>query len=128
MYWFCAVEVKLLPTTQNTIALTWSGAGSVSLNDFDIEISWQKNSSDLCQHEDTKSTIIDIDDLVSNVTIDGLEEYSNYVITVHIGSLISNSTTAMTKESGMLILIVRAHLWLLNVTIIFPSSSICCSS
>ena len=103
---FCTVQVKLLSTTPNTIGLTWSEAGSVSLNDFDIEISWKSSSADLCQYEDTYSTMI-ISGLMPNATIDGLEEYSSYNITVTIGSSISNSTIAMTKESGTLNLIVK---------------------
>ena len=95
----CAVEVRLLSTTPNTIDLTWSEAGSMALNDFDIEISWQRSSSDLCQYDDANSSIIS--GLMTNTTIDGLEEYSSYIITVSIGSTISNFTVAVTKESGM---------------------------
>ena len=90
--------MRLLSTTPNTIDLTWSEAGSMAFNDFYIEISWQRSSSDLCQYEDANSTIIS--GLMSNATIYGLEEYSRYIITVSIGSTISNSTVAVTKESG----------------------------
>ena len=94
--------MRLLSTTPNTIDLTWSEAGSMALNDFDIEISWQRSSSDLCQYEDVNSTIIS--GLMPGATIYGLEEYSHYIITVSIGSSISNSTITMTKESGTLII------------------------
>ena len=97
--------MKLLSTTSNAIGLTWSEAGSISLNHFDIEIYWQRGFYDPCQYEDENSTIIS--GLLPNVTIYGLEEYSNYNITVTIGSSISDSTIAMTKESGMLNLIVQ---------------------
>ena len=102
---FFSVQVTLLSTASNTIDLTWSEAGSVSLSNFDIAISWRRRSSVLCQYEDANSTMISSS--MPNATIDGLEEYSSYSITVTIGSSISNSTIAMTKESGMLILIVR---------------------
>ena len=92
--------MKSLSTTSNAISLTWSEAGSVSLSGFEIEISWQRRFYDLCQYEDANSAIIN--GLMSNVTIYELEEYSNYSITVTIGSLINNSTIAVTKESGML--------------------------
>ena len=93
------VQVMSLSTTPNTVDLTWSEAGSMALNDFDINISWQRSSSDLCQYEDANSTIIS--GLMSNATMYGLEEYSSYIITVTIGSRISNSTVVVTKESGM---------------------------
>ena len=88
--------MRLLSTTPNTIDLTWSEAGSMA---FDIDISWQRSSSDLCQYDDANSTIIS--GLMPSATIYGLEEYSSYIITVSIGSSISNSTVVVTKESGM---------------------------
>ena len=91
--------MRLISTTPNTIDLTWSEAGSMALNDFDIKISWQRSSSDFCQYEDANSTIIS--GLMPSATIYGLEEYSSYSITVNIGSTISNSTVVVTKESGM---------------------------
>ena len=91
--------MRLLSTTPNTIDLTWSEAGSMALNDFDIKISWKRSSSDLCQYDDANSTIISV--LIPNATIYGLDEYSSYSITVSIGSSISNSTVVVTKESGM---------------------------
>ena len=91
--------MRPLSATPNTIDLTWSEAGSMTLNDFDIEISWQRSSSDLCQYDDANSTIIS--GLVPSTTIYGLEEYSSYIIIVSTGSSISNSTVVVTKESGM---------------------------
>ena len=98
MYCYCTVEVMVLSTTPTTIDLTWSGAGAISLmNDFDIKISWERSSSDLCQYYDANVTIIS--SIMPHATIDGLEEYSNYTITVSIGNSISDSIIAETKES-----------------------------
>ena len=99
LYMCIAVKVMVLSTTSTTIDVTWSGAGAISLmNDFDIKISWERSSSDLCQYYDANVTIIS--GLMSHATIDGLEEYSNYTITVSIGNSFSDSIIAETKESG----------------------------
>ena len=99
VYCYCTVEVMVLSTTPTTIDVTWSEAGSISLMiDFDIEISWERSSSDLCQYQDVNSTIIS--GQLSSATIHGLEEYSVYNITVSIGSSINNFTITETKESG----------------------------
>ena len=100
---FCTVQVKLLSTTPNAISLTWSEAGSAPLNDLDIKICWQRSSSNFCHYEESDMNSTMISGLMLNATIHGLEEYSSYNITVTIRSSISNSTTAMTKESGMFI-------------------------
>ena len=62
----------VLSTTPTTIDVTWSDAGSISLMiDFDIEISWERSSSDLCQYQDANFIIIS--GQLSSATINGLE-------------------------------------------------------
>ena len=97
--------VSVLSTTPNSITLTWPEADIDGYSNTIIR--WKR--SNLCSVETAINNIMSITTTISNITIPELEEYSSYNITVSIGnSLISDSVTAMTNETGKSMLIVHA--------------------
>ena len=96
-----APEVTVNSTTATTISLSWTSAGSVVDS---YEVVWKRDTSTSggCSDEDEGSTTIT--DGSTSYTITGLEEDSNYTITVNAtnaaGSAVSDPVTGMTGEAG----------------------------
>ena len=86
-------------TTPMTIPLTWTSAGS-EVDSY--EVTWERDTSGECPDVDEGST--NITDGSTSYTISGLQEGSNYTITVTAtntaGSAVSVPFTAMTGEAG----------------------------
>ena len=86
-------------TTPTTIPLTWTSAGS-EVDSY--EVTWERDTSGECPDVDEGSNIIT--DGSTSYTISGLQEGSNYTITVTAtntaGSAVSVPVTAMTEEAG----------------------------
>ena len=84
-------------TTATNISLSWTSAGSVVDS---YEVVWERDTSGECPDEDEGSVTI----TGGSYTITGLEEDSNYTITVNAtnaaGSAASEPVTAMTGEAG----------------------------
>ena len=82
-----------------TISISWTIAGSVVDS---YEVMWQRDTTGECPNEDEGSATIT--DGSTSYTITGLEEYSNYAITVTasngVGIMKSNPVTGMTNEAG----------------------------
>ena len=88
------------PPEAFTAALSWTSAGSVVDS---YEVMWQRDTSGECPDEDEGSTTIT--DGSTSYDIMGLEENSNYSITVAASnaagsSAVSNTVTEMTLEAG----------------------------
>jgi len=94
-----APEVTVGSTTATTISLSWTSAGSVVDS---YEVMWERDTSEECPDEDEGSTTITGGS--TSYTITGLEEDSNYTITVNatnaVGSAVSDTITEMTGEGG----------------------------
>jgi len=94
-----APVVTVGSTTATTISLSWTSAGSV-VNSY--EVMWERDTSGECPDEDEGSATI-IGGSIS-YTITGLEEDSNYTITVNAtsaaGSTVSEPVTGMIGEAG----------------------------
>ena len=102
---YCTLTVPGMPTavvsstTATTISLSWSvPSGSVD----SYEVMWERDTSGECPDEDEGSATI-TDGFIS-YTITGLEEDSNYTITVNAtnaaGSAVSDPVTGITGEAG----------------------------
>ena len=82
-----------------TISITWTGTGSVVDS---YEVMWERDTSGECPTVD--EDIATITDGSTSYNISGLEENSNYTITVTVtnaaGSAVSVPVTAMTGEAG----------------------------
>ena len=87
--------------TATTISLSWADTLSVVKS---YEVMWERDTSGDCPNVDANSTTLTGDS--ANYTIAGLEEDSNYTITVTVtaanvvGSAVSNPVTGMTVEAG----------------------------
>ena len=102
--YFCALTVQapalsVQSATATTISLSWTSAGSM----VDIyEVMWQRDTSGDCPDQDVGSTTLT--DSSTSYIITGLEQSSNYTITVIATNAnvmeISNSVTGFTQESG----------------------------
>ena len=94
-----APEVTVNSTTATTISLSWTSAGSVVDS---YEVTWERDTSGECPDEDEGSTTITDGSTSYNIT--GLEEDSNYTITVNAtnaaGSAVSDTITGSTGEGG----------------------------
>ena len=81
------------------ISLSWTSAGSMVDS---YEVMWQRDTSGVCPYEDEGSTTLT--DGSTTYTITGLEESSNYTITLIATNAIkianSNNVTGFTQESG----------------------------
>ena len=86
-------------TAATTISLSWTSAGSVVDS---YKVMWERDTSGECPDEDVSSATIT--DGSTSYTITGLEEDSNYTITVNAtnaaGSPVSEPVTGMTEEAG----------------------------
>ena len=109
-------------TTNTSISLSWTSAGSV----VDYEVMWQRDTSGECSDEDEGNTTITDGPTSYNVT--GLEEDSNYTVTVlainSIGNANSNTVTGMTVEAGKKI-DTKQYNYIMYITILY--SRYCCS-
>ena len=89
-------------TTATTISLSWTSAGSVVDS---YEVMWQRDTSGVCPDENVGSTTLT--DGSTSYTITGLEESSNYIITVIAMNAndmaTSNNVTGFTQESGLIL-------------------------
>ena len=113
-------------TTATTISLSWTSAGSVVDS---YKVMWQRDTSGDCLDEDEGSTTLT--DVSTSYTITGLEESSNYTITVIATNanemVTSNNVTGFTQESGKIIsvslldcVIINRDLYLYSsITILF---------
>ena len=92
-------------TTATSISLSWT-ASSGSIDSY--EITWRKSSSEQCTDDERGNTTIT--DGSTSYTITGLEEYSNYSITVTatnaLGSVVGHSISGMTGEAGEGLIVV----------------------
>ena len=112
IYFFAlTVEAPVLSvqsTTATTISLSWTSAGSMVDS---YEVKWQRNTSGDCSDQDVGSTTLT--DGSTSYIITGLEESSNYtitVITVNTNEMeVSNSVTGFTQESGAIISLLHLH-------------------
>ena len=92
-------EVTLGSSTPTTIPLTWTSAGS-KVDSY--EVTWERDTSGECPDVDEDSATISGSS--TSYTISGLQEDSNYTITVTAtntaGSAVSVPVTAVTGEAG----------------------------
>ena len=88
-------------TTATTISLSWTSAGSMVDS---YEVIWQRDTSGDCPDEDVGSTTLT--DGSTSYSITGLEESSNYTITVIAinanDMATSNNVTGFTRQSGII--------------------------
>ena len=86
-------------TTPTTIPLTWTSAGS-QVDSY--EVTWERDTSGECTDVDENSATISGSS--TSHTISGLQEDSNYTITVTAtntaGSAVNVPVTAVTGEAG----------------------------
>ena len=87
-------------TTATSISLSWSVADSVVTSSV---VSWRRDTSGECPDEDEGSDTIA--DYSTGHIITGLEEDSDYTITVTVSNAagssdVSNTVTVMTEEAG----------------------------
>ena len=91
--------VNVDSTTPTTIPLTWTSAGS-QVDSY--EVTWERDTSGECTDVDEDSATISGSS--TSHTISGLEEDSNYTITVTAtntaGSAVSDPVTSVTGEAG----------------------------
>ena len=105
-----------------TISLSWTSADSVVDS---YEVMWERDTSVECPDEDEGSATIT--DGSTSYTITGLEEGSNYIITVTAtnaaGSAVSDPVTGMTREAGKKLTdgIVVDMTWFLSSSSVCPS-------
>ena len=94
-----APVVNVDSTTPTTISLTWTSAGS-QVDSY--EVPWERDTSGECT--DVGEDSATISGSSTSHTISGLEEDSNYTITVTAsntaGSAVSVPVNAMTGEAG----------------------------
>ena len=102
LIYFHAVLVPVLSvssTTVTSISLSWTSTGSV----VDYEVMWQRDTSGECPDMGGGSTTIT--DSSTSYDIMGLEEDSNYTITVTAtdtadSSAVSDAVSAITMDAG----------------------------
>ena len=96
-----SIAVIVTSVTPTTIPLTWTSAGSV-VNSYEIE--WRYYDGECSNVRRGSATVAG---MMANYTIEGLEEYITYAITVtatnDAGSRVSEVATARTSESSELI-------------------------
>ena len=85
--------------TSTAIPVTWTSAGSV-VDGYVVEWTYEGDCAGV------SGGSASVGGNVTNFTIEGLEEFSPYSISVNasngISSVVSNATTGMTIEAGML--------------------------
>ena len=94
------LSVIVSSTTATTISLSWSVPSGSVVDSY--EVMWERDTSGECPDEYEGSATIT--DGSTSYTITGLEEDSNYTITVTAtnpaGSAASDPVTGMTGEAG----------------------------
>ena len=86
----------VLSKTSNTVTLTWSKTDSI---ECEVEISWNRTISSQCPFKEENNAIISA--CKESTTIDGLDEYTTYLIQVSVrNDAVSDAITVTTKESG----------------------------
>ena len=104
--------------TSTTIPVTWTSAGSV-VDGYVVEWTYEGDCAGV------SGGSASVGGNVTNFTIEGLEEFSPYSISVNasngISSAVSNATTGMTTATGMLIFLNEE-----NDLFIASYSSQCC--
>ena len=95
-------------TTATSITLSWTSAGS-AVDSY--KVMWQRDTSRDCPDVDEGNTILTGGSTSYNIT--GLEEYSNYTITVmamkSIDMATSNNITELTLEAGKSMFVRGLH-------------------
>ena len=98
------VETPILlveSTSATTVSLSWTSAGSVVDS---YEVMWQRDTSGDCPDENEGNTTLTDGSTSYNIT--GLEEDSNYTVTVMAmnsnDTATSNNITELTLEAGKL--------------------------
>ena len=93
-----SITVQSSSVTPTTIPLSWTSAGSVVDS---YEVMWTAGPGD-CPGVSGGSTTVDGD--TTSHTIEGLEEYTTYTITVTatnaVGSAVSDQATQRTSEAS----------------------------
>ena len=96
------ITVTMTSVTSTTIPLTWTSAGSV-VNSYSYKVEWTYDGE--CSNVMGGRTTVAGD--MTIYTIEGLEEYITYSITVtatnNAGSAVSEVATGMTSEAGEMI-------------------------
>ena len=94
-----APVVTVISTTSTNIELTWTIPGP-EVDRYDV--SWDRDTSGVCPNTDSNSASVSGGS--ASYTITGVQEDSNYIITVTAtntaGSAVSVPVTAMTGEAG----------------------------
>ena len=95
-----SITVVMTSVTSTTIFLSWTSAGSV-VNSYEVEWRYDGGCSDVRGGSAT------VTGGMTKYTIEGLEEYITYSITVtatnDIGSAVSEVVTVRTSEAGEMI-------------------------
>ena len=111
-----SITVVLTSVTPNTIPLTWTSAGSV-VNSYGVQWTYDGECSEVMGG----SAIVT--GTMTGYTIEGLEEYITYSITVNATNNVSSEdsevATGMTSEAGELISQVTSSCTLLTVKTTF---------
>ena len=113
---------KVSSAAATTISLSWSvPSGSVD----SYVVMWERDTLGVCPVEDRGNRTLTNDS--SSYTIEELEEYSNYTITLMAinaaGSAVSNLVTRLTREAGEGLTDNSGNL---QDRFLFLSSSVCC--
>ena len=94
-----AVPVVMTSVTPTTIPLTWTSAGSI----VSYEVEWRYDG----ECSDVRGGRATVPGSMTSYTIEGLEEYITYSITVTaaniVGSTVSEVATVRTSEAGEVI-------------------------
>ena len=95
-----APTARILSITDTTLSLSWSVPSGITVDSY--EVMWQRDTIGECRNEDEGSATIT--DGSTSYTITGLEEFSNYTITVTAadisGSITIDPVTGLTTEAG----------------------------
>ena len=93
------ITVTMTSVTSTTIPLSWTSAGSL-VNSYSYKVKWTYDGE--CSSVRGGRAIVA--GAITSYTIEGLEEYSTYSITVtatnNVGSAVSEVATVRTSEAG----------------------------
>ena len=96
-------------TTPTNISSSWAALSGSVVDSY--EVMWERDTSGKCSDVDVGNATIT--DGSTSYTISGLEEDSNYTITVTAtnaaGSVISDSIIGMTREARMFSIVVSVN-------------------
>ena len=91
------IAVVMTSVTPTTIPLTWTSAGAI-VNSYEVEWRYDGECSDV------RGGRFAVSGTMTSYTIEGLEEYITYSITVTatniVGSAVSEGATVRTRETG----------------------------